>query len=298
MRRTFRDLLDFSGETLRRCVVHSLDTQSAALAFYALFSLAPLLLVSVSIAGHFFGEGRVHGAIVGQFQGIMGPGAGRAISTLLDRATGPGAAASPGGIAGIVAFVLGSTAVFIQLQEALNRIWEVAPLPGPMLRPLVRRRLFSFALVLAASALVLVSLTLSTGLGALAAFPAAHHPLPVALLTLGNEVLSFLGLASLLALIYRLLPDRRLGWHDVAVGAIASAVLLSTGKWLIASYLGRTTLASQFGVAGSLVVLLLWIYCDSYILLLGAELTAVYSSRYRGRPVTPEAGAAHNVQSS
>lgn len=296
MRRTARDLLDFSTQVLRRCVLHSLDTQSAALAFYALFLLAPLLLVSVSIAGQLFGEGRVHGAVVAQLQEIMGPGAGRALSSALRRATGPGAAASPGGIAGIVALVLGSTAVFLQLQEALNRIWEVAPTPRPMLHSLLRRRLLSFALVLAAGALVFVSLTLGTGLAALAASPAARSPLPVALLTLGNELLSFLGLAALLALVYRVLPDAALGWHDVVFGAIASAILLSTGKWLIAAFLGGSALGSQFGVGGSLVVLLLWIYCDSYVLLFGAEVTAVYSARYRRRPVTPETGAAHNVQ--
>ena len=292
MRRAARGVLEFFGETLHRCVRHSVDTQSAALAFYTLFALAPVLLVVVSIARRFFGEGRVHSEIVRQLQSVMGPDAGRAVATVLEKAAGPGIGAVPGGIAGIVAFVLGATAVFIQLQEALNRVWEVAPRPGPMFRSLLKRRIVSFALVLVVGSLLLVSLTLSASLMALTDFLTAQIPLPAALITLGNEVLFFLVFTVLIALIYRVLPDANLEWKDVGIGAVVTSILFSIGKWLIGFYLGGTTVGSRFGVTGSLVVIFLWIYYASYVVLFGAELTAVYSSRHRRHRVTPESGAA------
>jgi membrane protein len=291
MRRVARGILEFLGETLHRCVLHSVDTQSAALAFYTLFSLAPVLLVVASIAGRFFADARVHHEIVRQFQGVMGRDAGLAVASILEKAVGPGIGVSPGAIAGIVAFVLGVTAVFIQLQEALNRVWEVAPRPGPIFRSLLKRRFVSFALVLAVGFLLLVSLTLSAGLMAFTDFLTARIPFPVALITIGNEVLSFLLFTVLIALIYRVLPDARLEWRDVGIGAVVTSILFSIGKWLIGFYLGQTNVASQFGVAGSFVVVLLWVYFASYIVLFGAELTAVYSSRYRRHRVEPESGA-------
>jgi membrane protein len=291
IRRAAHGILEFFGETLHRCVLHSVDTQSAALAFYTLFSLAPVLLVVVSIARRFFGEGRVHSEIVRQLQGVMGRDAGLAVAAVLEKAAGPGTGALPGGLAGIVAFVLGATAVFIQLQEALNRVWKVAPRPGPMFRSLLIKRFVSFALVLLVGFLLLVSLTASAGLTALTDLLTAQIPLPVALITLGNEVLFFLVFTVLIALIYRVLPDANLEWQDVGIGAVVTSILFSIGKWLIGFYLGGTTVASRFGVTGSLVVIFLWIYFASYIVLFGAELTAVYSSRYRRRRVRPEWGA-------
>ncbi len=286
MRRVARGILEFLGETLHRCVRHSVDTQSAALAFYTLFSLAPVLLVVASIARRLFGEGRVHSGIARLFQGVMGPDAGLAVAAVLEKATGPGIGAVPGGIAGIVAFVLGATAVFLQLQEALNRVWEVAPPPGPMFRALLKRRFVSFALLLAVGFLLLVSLTLSTGLTALTNFVVARVPLSVSLISLGNEALFFLVFTVLIALIYRVLPDANLKWRDVGIGAVVTSVLFSIGKWLVGFYLGQTAVASRLGIAGSFVVILLWIYYASYVVLFGAELTAVYSSRHgvTGRP--------------
>ncbi len=291
MRRTVRGVLGFLGETLHRCALHAVDTQSAALAFYTLFSLAPVLLGVGSIARRLFGEGHVHGEIARQLQGVMGPDAGLAVAAVLEKAAGPEIGAGLGGIAGIVAFVLGTTAVFIQLQEALNGVWEVAPRPGPMFRTMLKRRLVSFTLVLAFGLVLLVSLLLSAGLMALTNLLSAQSPLPVALITLGNEVLSFLLLTVLVALIYRVLPDANLEWQDVGIGAVVTSILFSIGKWLIGYYLAQTTVASRFGVAGSVVVILLWVYCESYVLLFGAEVTAVYSSRYRLHPVRPESGA-------
>jgi membrane protein len=160
-----------------------------------------------------------------------------------------------------------------------------------MFRSMLKRRIVSFTLVLAVGLVLLVSLTLSTGLMALGDLVASQIPLPVALVALGNEVLSFLVLTVLIAMIYRVLPDAKLDWQDVGIGAVVTSLLFSAGRWLIGFYLVRASVGSRFGVAGSLIVILLWVFCESYILLFGAEVTAVYSSRYRRRPVTPEAGA-------
>lgn len=292
-RPALRRIREFLGETLHRCAIHATDTQSAAIAFYTLFSLVPVLLAASSMARRFLGEREAGRQIARQLQGIMGSNAGLAVEALLERAPRPETGVGYGGVLGIVVFVLGATAGFIQLQEALNRVWEVAPRPGQMLRSFLRRRLLSFGLVLTFGLLAFVSMTLSAALLALTDFLATRVPIPLALVTFGNEVLSFLVLAVLIALVYRVLPDARLEWWDVRVGAVASSALFSIGKWAIGFYLGRSAAATQFGVAGSLAVVLLWVYYASYILLFGAELTAVYSSRYRRQPVTPEPGAGH-----
>ena len=286
-----RSVFGFLGEALGRCLLHSVDTQSAALAFYTLFALAPSLLVAASVGRRFLGDGRVHGEVVRQFQGVMGADAGLAAAAFLEKAAGPGIGTGFGAVAGIVAFVLGSTAVFIQLQEALNRVWEVAPKPGSVFRTLLKKRLASFFLVAAVGFVLLVSLVLSTRLLVLTDFLTAKIRLPAALVTLGNEGLSFLVLAVLLALVYRVLPDAVLEWGDVALGALVTSLLFSAGKGLIGLFLGLTAVASRFGVAGSLVLLLLWVYFASTIVLFGAELTAVHSRRRRRIPVQPEPGA-------
>jgi membrane protein len=291
MRRAARETAAFLGETLRRCVAHSIDTQSAALAFYSLFALAPVLLVVLSIARRYFAEGQARREIERQLQGLMGGETGSAVAALLEKAAGTDPGASSVGLVGIVVLVLGATAVFIQLQEALNRVWEVAPRPGSALGSLLKKRLVSFGLVLLVGSVLFVSLVLSAGLMALTELLSEEAPLRVVLVTLANEVLAFLVIAVLLALVYRVLPDARLEWRDVGLGAAVTSLLFTVGKWGIGFYLGRTTVASQFGVAGSLVVVLLWVYYESFILLFGAELTAVFSGRYGRHRVTPETGA-------
>lgn len=291
IRRVARRAAGFLSEALRRCALHSIDTQSAALAFYTLFSLTPVLLVFAAFAGRLLVRGQVQGEIARQLKGFMGPDAGRAVVALLEKAGASGIGAGSVGIAGIVAFVLGATAVFIQLQEALNRVWEVAPHPGTMFRSLLRKRLLSFVLVLAVGFVLLASFTASTALLALTNRFAVTSPLPVALIALGNEALSFFVLTVLVALVYRVLPDAKLEWRDVGLGALLTSVLFSIGKWAIGLYLARTAVASQFGVAGALIVILVWVYSQAAILLVGAEVTAVGSRRYRQRAGIPEAGA-------
>lgn len=290
MRRAAREIVAFVRETLRRCVLHSIDTQSAALAFYSLFALVPVLLVVLSIARRTFAEGQARREIARQLQALMGVETGSAVAALLEKAAGTDPGGASVGIVGIMVLVLGATAVFIQLQEALNRVWEVAPQPGSALGALLKKRLVSFGLFLLVGSVLFVSLVLSAGLMALTELLSEGTPLRVVLVALANELLAFLVLAVLLALVYRVLPDARLEWRDVGLGAVATSLLFTIGKWAIGLYLGQTTVASQFGVAGSLVVVLLWVYYESFILLFGAELTAVFSSRC-GRPrATPETG--------
>lgn len=291
MRGRVRELAGLLGETVRRCVSHSIDTQSAALAFYSLLALAPTLLAVVSIGGRFLGAGRVHGEIVRQLAGVMGRDGSRAVAAVLEKVAGPETGATPGGLGGLVVLAIGATAVFLQLQEALNRVWEVAPEPGTLLRALLKRRALSFALFLATGLLLITSLTLSAGLMTLSNLEAAQSPFPLVLLTLAGEVLSFLVLTVLLALIYRILPDAKLEWRDVGLGAVLTSLLFSVGKWLIGFLLGRTLVSSQLGIAGSSLVILIWVYYEAYILLFGAELTAVYASRKRQGPAIPQTGA-------
>jgi membrane protein len=284
MRPAVRATLDLLQEIQRRCARHAIGTESAALAFYTLFLLAPILLVVGSIAGRVLGSGGVHDQVVRQLQSLMGADAGLRVATALEKAARVGIGAGAGAlIAGVVAFIVGVTATFVQLQAALDQVWEVAAprTRGQSVRFLVESRLVSFLLVLLIGFLLVASLALSAGLVALTVALTAHAPFAVALATLGNEVLSFSVFTVLVALIYRTLPDAKLAWRDVATGAIVTSILFSVGKWLIALYLARSAVASRFGAAGTWVVILLWVYYTSYIVLFGAELTAVHSGRNR-----------------
>jgi membrane protein len=269
---------------------HNASTQSAALAFYTIFSLAPLLVVAVSLAGTVFGPAAVRGEILQQFQEWMGRDAASLVQAMLSTAAKP-RVNRLAGIIGIATLLFGASGVFVQLQQSLNQIWEVAPRPGAALTSLLRKRVLSFALVLGIGFLLLVSLIISAALAALGDFLQARFRLPVGQLHLANLLVSFLIISLLFALIYRLLPDVRLGWRDVFLGALVTSALFSAGKTLIGIYLGRTGAASAYGAAGSLVMLTSWVYYSSLIFLLGAEFTHVHSCDRRGARPRPEPGA-------
>jgi membrane protein len=273
---------------------HGGMTQSAALAFYTIFSMAPLLVVIVAVAGFVFGEDAVRGRIVEQFGQLMGHAQAETLQSVLKRADhrSSGIAA----LIGLGTLFLGATAVFVQLQDCLNRIWDVKPREGPAFRMLLRKRMASFALVVGIGFLLLVSLTLSAALAALEGWLRQHVTLPFFLLEGANVLMSFFTIALLFALIYRVLPDAKIGWQDVAIGALATSAFFSIGKWAIGIYLGRTAVASPFGAAGSLVVILLWIYYTSAILLVGAEFTRVYTQEFVRRRVIPEPGAVRGAE--
>ena len=278
------------SETLSNWSRHDAGTQSAALAFYTLFSLAPVLIVVIAVAGAVFGEEAVRGQIVRQLDGLIGRSSAAAIEKILQRVS-ESRSGGLAGVLGIATLLFGATAVFVQLQVALNKVWDVTPKPGPLLGSLLRKRLTSFALIGAIGFLLLVSLALSAALMGLREYMGARFEIPGAVLEGINVVLSFLVFTLLFALIYRILPDAEIAWRDVWLGSVFTSLLFSIGKTLIGLYLGRTAVASPYGAAGAIVVILLWVYYASHILLLGAEFTRVYSKRLLGSSTPASPGA-------
>ena len=258
----------------------------AALAYYTLFSIAPMLLVVISVAGFVFGREAVQGQLDNQIQGLVGAQGADAIQTMVANA----GQHKEGGIwATVIAFVtilFGATGVFTQLQTSLNHIWDVKPKPQGI-KGLLRARAAAFGMLLGIGFLLLVSLVVSAGLAAagnylLSIFPAAEF-----LLQALNFVVSFAVITVLFAMIFRFLPDVKIAWRDVWFGAAVTALLFTIGKTLIGLYLGNSSVASVYGAAGSLVILLLWAYYSSQILFLGAELTEVWARR-RGSHIVPD----------
>jgi membrane protein len=287
------------SETLSNWDAHDAFTQSAALAFYTLFSLAPVLIVAISLSGAVFGAEKVRGEVVEQFQDLMGREAGVMVQGLLEKATSS-VRGGLAGILGLVTLLFGTTAVFIQLQTALNVVWEVRPKAGHILKTLLKKRLLSFALVLAIGFLLLVSLALSAALTALGGYVRDRLSAPPALLQSINIVFSFVVFSILFAMIYRILPDVDIPWRDVLLGSVVTSALFSVGKWLIGLYIGHTALASAYGTAGSVIVLVLWVYYTSLIVLLGAEFTRAHSRHFFGskRQASEGAKRVHTVEVS
>ncbi len=274
------------AETWKAWKEHRSLTESAALSFYTLFSLAPVLVVIIAVAGAVFGEDAVRGQVVRQLGSVMGAEQAEMIQTILRRVARDekrGVAAVLGG----VSVLAGATALLIQLQSSLNRVWDVAPQKGHVLRTLLRKRLVSFAVLLGLGFLLLVSLALSAAIGALQDWVSLHYDLSPATLQSLNLFMSLIIFSALFAMIYRILPDRELAWKDVGLGAVMASIAFQAGKWLFELYVGRTAVASPYGTAGALVVILLWVYYATSILLLGAEFTRAHSKIVLGsRPDT------------
>lgn len=264
--------------------------QSAALAFYTLFSMAPVLVVSVAIAGAVFGEEATRAELQGQVRALAGEESAATVRQVLDSAARPDLTRWAG-LVGAATLLFGATVVFGQLQQALNTIWGVKPQPGHMVRSFLKKRLLSLGLVLVIGFLLLVSLVLSAAISALGSYLQRLLAFPSGLLDALDFVLFFGVLTVLFMLMFKVLPDAVLRWRDVALGALVTALLFSIGKELIGLYIGRAGVASAYGVAGSLVLLLLWVYYSSMILLLGAGFTRVWSRRHRPPGVVPEPGA-------
>jgi len=254
-------------------------SMGAALSYYTLFSIAPLLLIVIAIAGLVFGEQAARGEIFGQLAGLVGPQGAKAVEGLLQAADRPaqGAMAT---IVGVVTLLLGATTVFGELQNALDRIWRApARAKSTGWWNLVRTRLLSFGMVLGIAFLLIVSLIFSAAISALGKWWGAAEIVAHVL----EIVLSF-GLTTVLfALIYKYIPRVHVGWHDVWIGAAVTAALFAVGKFLIGLYLGKTSVASAFGAAGSLVVLMVWVYYSAQIFLFGAEFTWVYAHEFGSR---------------
>jgi membrane protein len=255
----------------------------ASLAYYTLFALAPILIVAITIAGFVFGPEAVQRQVTSEISGLMGEEGGRAVQGMLRGAQQRGS----DGIAtavGLVTFFLGATGAFLELQTALNAIWRVKPKPDAGLKDMLLQRLLSFGLVIGVGFLLLVSLVISAALSALNRYLGALVP-EIAVVWQGVNTLVSLGVATLLfAMIYQFLPDVELRLRHVWLGALVTAGLFNIGKYLIGLYLGTSGVASAYGAAGSVVVLLVWVYYSAQIVLLGAEFTRAYVEVFDTRP--------------
>jgi membrane protein len=257
---------------------------AAALSYYTIFSIAPLLIVVIAVAGLAWGQDAVQGHIDEQIQGLVGHEGADVIQETLRNARRP-QESMVATVIGLATLLLGAGGVFGQLQDALNTVWGVEAKPRGILGT-IRDRFFSFTMVVGAGFLLLVSLIISAGLAALNNFLVGLLPNAVFVLQIINFLVSFGIITLLFALIFKVLPDVEIQWSDVWIGAAFTAILFTIGKTLIGLYLGNSGVASTYGAAGSLVIVLLWVYYSAQILLFGAEFTQVYARRY-GSQIRP-----------
>lgn len=280
-------------ETVREFMDDGAMRVAAALSYYTVFALPPLLVLLMTIAGAIWDPADVHGSIEAQIRALLGPQGAAGVREMLANANAPGAGGLLPTLVSIVALLFGATGAFIQLQSALNTTWDVAPDPSVGgLRNFLRKRVLSLGLVLGVGFLMLVSLALSALLTAFGDRIGSYLPdgLSGAVLQVLQFVLSLVVVICLFAAMFRYLPDAVIQWRDVWVGAAATGALFVVGKFLIGLYIGQSDPGSAYGAAGSLAVILLWVYFASIILLLGAEFTQVWARR-RGAGIRPEPGA-------
>ena len=279
-----RAVLALLKETFSEWYGDNAPRLGAALAYYTVFSLSPLLIIVIAFAGLVFGREAAQGQIVAQMQGLIGEESARAIQAMIESARKP----SSGIIAtviGILTLLVGATGVFGELHDALNTIWEVKPKSGLGLMAIIRDRFLSFAMVLGIGFLLLVSLAVSAGLAALGKFMDGMLPGAIYIGEIVNFIISFGVIMLLFAMVYRILPDIEIAWSDVWIGAAFTSLLFTIGKFLIGLYLGRSSVASAYGAASSLAIILIWVYYSAQIFLFGAEFTQVYAKKYGSHSV-------------
>lgn len=264
---------------------HNAPRLGAALAYYTVLSTAPLLVLVVAIAGFVFGEQAARGQIVYQMQSMVGRDVANVIQELLKSAYHPARGILATSI-GIITLLIGASAVFGELRDALNLIWGSATPTQSGFKALVRFRLFAFAIVIAVGFLLLVSLVISAILAFVMSFLGGHTALPAYMIAAIEPLVSVSVITLLFALIYKYIPDVYVRWSDVWVGSAFTAVLFTIGKLAIGAYLGRAGVGSAYGAAGSVVVLLVWVYYSSQIFFFGAEFTRVYSDWRKGARTT------------
>jgi membrane protein len=281
------------SKSINRFMDDDCTTMAAALAYYTTFSIAPLLLIIISIVGLVFGRQAVQHEIQTQIQGLIGQGAAREISAMVKNAGQQSSTGILGGILGVIALVVGATGAFSQLQSSLNGVWHVKPDPrAGGVRNFITHRILSLGMIMAIAFLLLVSLAISAALSAFGDFLSGFlpHGFSGPLLLVIAFVVSLAVVAALFAAMFKVLPDAAIDWRDVWIGAGITAVLFTTGKFLIGMYLGQSGTASAYGAAGSFVLIVLWIYYSSLIVLFGAELAAVRAELHSGA-VQPKPGA-------
>jgi membrane protein len=303
----WRDLKALLAESFGAWSKHKAPRLGASLAFYTLLSLAPLLLILISVVGLVLGHQAAEKDVVAQIQALVGSQGAKAAEALIEGSqnTTHGIMAT---VFGLLTLLFGASGVMIELRDALNTIWEV-PTPElsgfKMISSFVKERLFSFTLVLAIGFILVVSLALSAWIAALGAWSASILPAHEAILHILNFVVSFAIITGLFSAIYRFLPDVRMEWRDVMLGGAVTSLLFTLGKLALGIYLGKASFASTYGAAASIVILIVWVYYSAQIFFLGAEFTKTFANCYGSQPSRqpadnvgsgkPEPGAPHII---
>ena len=272
-------VLSLLRETVSSCLEHNVPRLGAALAYYTLFAIAPLFVIVLAVAAFTFGEQAARRELLGQISGLVGKEGGETIQAVLAAAHKPKAGLLASSIA-VGMLLIGATGVFIELQDALNIIWNVNRKRQNGFRRFIKDRLLTFTLMLGIGFLLLVSLVISAGLAALGALLNERVPGGPAIWEAINFLISLGVITVLFAMIFKMLPNVSITWRDVSVGAVLTAALFNIGKFLLGFYLGRSGVASAYGAAGALVIVLLWIYYSTQILLFGGMFTHLYANRY------------------
>lgn len=269
-------IISMSKQTAQAWLDDKVPRLAAALAFYTILSAAPLLVIVLAIAGLVFQEShQVQGMLADQLSNLIGEEGGEAIQSMIDHASQPGSSVTAM-IIGSIVLLVGASGVFAELQDSLNTIWEVAPKPGRGLWMTIRDRFLSLVMVFGTGFLLLVTLVISSVLAALTRFAGLEKIGIVGQII--NICVSFGIITLLFAMLYKFLPDVKIAWRDVWIGAVVTAFLFTLGKWLIGLYLGHASVGSAYGTAGSLVVFVVWVYYSAQILFFGAEFTKVYAN--------------------
>ena len=274
-------------KTVDAWIADKVPRLGASLAFYSILSIGPLLLLALAAAGFVFGHEAAQGKLVGQIQGMVGEDGAKAIQDMIKDSAEKKDAGILATIFGTVTLLVGASGVFGQLQDALNTIWKVEPKPGRGVWGFIKDRFLSFSMVLGTGFLLLTSLVLNTVLAAFTDYTSGLFDGFVVVMQIVNFIISFGVIALMFALIFKYLPDAKIAWRDVWIGAVLTGFLFVVGKFAIGLYLGHSSISSSYGAAGSLVVVLIWVYYSSQILFFGAEFTQVYANRF-GTRIMPE----------
>ena len=264
-------------ETVMDFIEDDVLSRGASIAYFTVFSIAPILVICIAIAGLVFGQDAAQGAMVGQLNGLMGDQGAQAVQAMIASA-GNKSSGIWATVIGVVTLLITATGVFGEMQSALNLIWKAEAPTG--VTGILKARAAGLGLVATLGFLLLVSLVVSAALTALGGYLNSSIPGIKTILQVANAVVSFLMVSALFAAIYKILPDRKLRWKDMIVGAVATSLLFTIGKTLIGLYIGSSSVASSYGAAGALVIVLLWVYYSSLIFLLGAEFTKVWASHH------------------
>jgi membrane protein len=265
-----------SRESVEGYIADDAMSRGAAIAYYSFFSVAPLLVIAIAIAGFFFGPQAVEGMVAKHLEDLMGATGAQVVEGLIRSAADQQSSRIAAGI-GVAVLLFTASSVFTEVQAALNVIWRAPPPERDTWIHLVRNKLLSIALVLGTGVLLLASLVAPAVMAAVTSWATELVPESGTLFSEANFALSFITTATIFATIYKVLPNRHIGWRDVSIGALVTAVLFAIGKWLIGFYIGTTGIASTYGAAGALMAVLLWIYYSAQIFLLGAEFTKVWA---------------------